>query len=192
MALLKWQRKLREIKVWAQTHTTCMSGIRAESHVFMPRSWTFPLLHVLENGLACWEVAWGGLLLTLRLEPKGLGARQAGAFQPGPELPLEVESRIYTIFAFSSLCGRQISVPGGVWIPSSLMPWSRRWTASRALFSREEAVESASSVLQWWKPWTDLNFGSDSVHTGVTWPLWVSINQEKIVCTTWPQRSFQL
>ena len=123
----------------------------------------FPLLHALEKGLACWEEAWGGLLLALLPAQKGLGALKPGASQPCPALPLEAESRLYTILALSSYC--EILSQEEFEIPSSLMPWSRRWTARRALFSSEEAVESRSSVLQWWKHWTDLNLGSDSVYS---------------------------
>ena len=37
MALPNWLRRLCGIKLCAQTHTTCTSGIRAERHVFLPR-----------------------------------------------------------------------------------------------------------------------------------------------------------
>lgn len=80
----------------------------------------FPLLHALEKGLACWEEAWGGLLLALLPAQKGLGALKPGASQPCPALPLEAESRLYTILALSSYC--EILSQEEFEIPSSLMP----------------------------------------------------------------------
>lgn len=139
---------------------------------------------VLEKGLDCLEEGWGGLALKLQPAPKRLPTQHAGASQPCPALPLEAESWIYTILAYSSYSGNPTSAPG------VLNSW--------LLDALEQAVESKQSSIFTWGGCdvekqcvtvienTSLTqmFVQTQFTAGVIWPLWVSVTQKEVVCTS--------
>lgn len=135
----------------------------------------FPLFRVLEKGLAFWEEAWGGLTLKLQPAPKAPGCAPGSCFPAVPSAP----SR-----------GWKLNLHPSCFV---FLPWQPNFGPRRSLkflalwclgTGGGEQAELHFHVRRLWS--REVVCCSDWVHKvggGCTWPLWVSITQEEVVCT---------
>lgn len=86
--LPNWQKRLSGVKACAQVHTPCVISVRAESLMFEPRSWAFPIDSHAWEGLGLLE---GNLRRTgaqAASSPRGLGCA------PGWRFPARVQGSL--------------------------------------------------------------------------------------------------